>query len=132
VSNKKIGNGFEAEFCDLLFQHGYWVHNLAQNAAGQPADVIAVKNGTPFLIDCKVCSGKVFRLSRIEDNQRMSMKLWDDSGNGTGWFAVKFGKNIYMVELWQFDLADKANLSEEWFTEYAETLEEWLRRGVAT
>lgn len=132
MSNKKIGNGFEAEFCEKLFQNGYWVHNLAQNAAGQPGDVIAVKNGTPFLIDCKVCSGKAFRLSRIEDNQRMSMKLWDDSGNGTGWFAVKFDKNIYMAELWQFDLADKANLSEEWFTEYAETLEEWLRRGVAT
>lgn len=43
MNNRKTGNSFEAEFCDLLFQHGYWVHNLAQNAAGQPADVIAVK-----------------------------------------------------------------------------------------
>lgn len=59
MSNKKIGNGFEAEFCEKLFQNGYWVHNLAQNAAGQPADVVAVKNGVPYLIDCKVCSGKV-------------------------------------------------------------------------
>lgn len=132
MSNKKIGNGFEAEFCEKLFQNGYWVHNLAQNAAGQPADVVAVKNGVPYLIDCKVCSGKVFSVSRIEDNQRMAMTLWRECLNGEGWFAVKFGKNIYMVELWQFDIADKANLSEEWFTEYAETLEEWLRRGVAT
>ena len=132
MSNKKIGNGFEAEFCEKLFQNGYWVHNLAQNASGQPADVIAVRNSVPFLIDCKVCSGKVFNLSRIEDNQRMAMKLWDDCGNGTGWFAVKFGENIYMSGIWQFDLADKANLSEEWFIEYAEPLEEWLGRGVAT
>lgn len=132
MNNRKTGNSFEAEFCDLLFQHGYWVHNLAQNAAGQPADVIAVKNSVPYLIDCKVCSGKTFSLSRIEENQRMAMKLWDDCGNGTGRFAVKFGENIYMAELWQFDLADKANLSEEWFTEYAETFEEWLRWGVAT
>ena len=73
MSNKKIGNGFEAEFCEKLFQNGYWVHNLAQNAAGQPADVVAVKNGVPYLIDCKVCSGKVFSVSRIEDNQRMAM-----------------------------------------------------------
>lgn len=43
MSNKKIGNGFEAEFCEKLFQNGYWVHNLSQNAAGQPADVVAVK-----------------------------------------------------------------------------------------
>ena len=53
MSNKKIGNGFEAEFCEKLFQNGYWVHNLAQNAAGQPADVIAVRNGVAFLIDSK-------------------------------------------------------------------------------
>lgn len=133
MSNKKIGNGFEAEFCEKLFQNGYWVHNLSQNAAGQPADVVAVKNGVPYLIDCKVCSGKVFSVSRIEDNQRMSMKLWDDCGNGAGWFAVKFGKNVYMVAIWQFDLTDKANLSEAWFTEYAESLEEWLsQEGVAT
>lgn len=126
MSNKKIGNGFEAEFCDLLFQHGYWVHNLAQNAAGQPADVIAVKNGTPFLIDCKVCSGKVFRLSRIEDNQRMSMKLWDDSGNGTGWFAVKFGENIYMITLSRLDSMISKNLPEAVFQRFALTFDEWL------
>ena len=76
MSNKKIGNGFEAEFCEKMFQNGYWVHNLSQNAAGQPADVVAVKNGVPYLIDCKVCSGKVFSVSRIEDNQRMAMTLW--------------------------------------------------------
>ena len=52
MSNKKIGNGFETEFCEKLFQNGYWVHNIAQNAAGQPADVIAVRNGVAFLIDC--------------------------------------------------------------------------------
>lgn len=132
MSNKKIGNGFETEFCEKLFQNGYWVHNIAQNAAGQPADVIAVRNGVAFLIDCKVCSGKVFNLSRVEDNQRMAMKLWDDCGNGAGWFAVKFGENIYMAELWQFDLTDKASLSEAWFIDYAEPLEEWIGRGVAT
>lgn len=132
MNNRKTGNSFEAEFCDLLFQHGYWVHNLAQNAAGQPADVIAVKNGVPFLIDCKVCSGKSFSLSRIEENQRMAMKLWDECGNGAGWFAVKFGKNIYMAMICVFDYTDKANLSEGWFQEYAETLEEWFERGIPT
>ena len=54
MSNKKLGNSFEAELCEILSQHGFWAHNLAQNAAGQPADVIAVKDGEAFLIDCKV------------------------------------------------------------------------------
>lgn len=56
ATNRKIGNSFETEFCELLFQHGFWCHNMAQNAAGQPADVIAVKGKTAYLIDCKVCS----------------------------------------------------------------------------
>lgn len=131
-TNKSLGNSFESKFCDLLFQKGFWVHNLAQNQSGQPADIIAVRNGVAFLIDCKVCSGKVFSLSRVEDNQRMAMKLWDDCGNGAGWFAVKFGENIYMAAIWQFGLADKVRLSEAWFIDYAEPLEEWLGRGVAT
>ena len=63
ATNRKIGNSFETEFCELLFQYGFWCHNIAQNAAGQPADVIAVKNKTAYLIDCKVCSNN--RLSAI-------------------------------------------------------------------
>ena len=126
VSNKKIGNGFEAELCEKLFQNGYWVHNLAQNAAGQPADVVAVKNGVPYLIDCKVCSGKVFSVSRIEDNQRMAMTLWRECLNGEGWFAVKFGENIYMITLSRLDSMVSKNLPEELFQRFALTFEEWL------
>lgn len=40
-SNKKNGNYFEEEFCELLALHGFWAHNMAQNQGGQPADVIA-------------------------------------------------------------------------------------------
>ena len=126
VSNKKIGNGFEVELCEKLFQNGYWVHNLAQNAAGQPADVVAVKNGVPYLIDCKVCSGKVFSVSRIEDNQRMAMTLWRECLNGEGWFAVKFGENIYMITLSRLDSMVSKNLPEELFQRFALTFEEWL------
>lgn len=45
ISNKSIGNNFETEFCELLAKNGFWAHNLAQNQTGQPADIIAVKNG---------------------------------------------------------------------------------------
>ena len=56
MSNKKLGNSFESELCEILSMYGFWCHNLAQNSAGQPADVIAVRNGKAYLIDCKVCS----------------------------------------------------------------------------
>lgn len=99
MSNKKLGNSFETELCEILSQHGFWCHNLAQNAAGQPADVIAVRNGYAYLIDCKVCSTeKGFDLNRVEENQDLAMSLWDECGNGQGWFAMKLptGK-IFML-----------------------------------
>lgn len=97
--NRKLGNQFEAELCEILSQHGFWVHNLAQNSAGQPADVIAVKEGQAYLIDCKVCSQGKFQYSRIEENQDLAMELWEECGNGCGLFALKFDTEIYMVDL---------------------------------
>lgn len=99
MSNKKLGNSFESELCEILSMYGFWCHNLAQNSAGQPADVIAVKNGRAYLIDCKVCStDKGFALSRVEDNQELSMNLWGECGNGQGWFAMKLPTgDIFMV-----------------------------------
>lgn len=97
-SNKKLGNEFEQEFCNTLYNHGFWVHNLAQNKAGQPADVLAVRNGKAHLIDCKVCSTKQgFSMKRVEENQRSSMRLWENCGNGCGWFALLVNNHVYML-----------------------------------
>lgn len=97
-SNRANGNTFEQEFCEKLFQNGFWVHNLKQDNAGQPADIIAVKKGKAFLIDCKVCSNNSFSFSRIEENQDSSMTLWNGCGNGTGWFALKLpDESIYLL-----------------------------------
>lgn len=98
ASNRKVGNNFEQDLCEILFGHGFWTHNLAQNQAGQPADVIAVRNGRAYLIDCKVCStSKGFSLKRMEDNQDLSMTLWQECGNGEGWFAILLAGQIYMI-----------------------------------
>lgn len=99
MNNRKLGNSFEAELCDTLFDYGFWAHNMAQNQAGQPADVIAVRNRVAHLIDCKVCSSRGFPLSRIEENQDSAMDLWKDCGNGEGWFAMKVDESIYMIPL---------------------------------
>lgn len=97
ASNKKIGNDFESEFCEMLFEHNFWVHNLTQNQAGQPADVIAARNGKAYLIDCKVCENDRFPFSRIESNQHTAMRLWKESGNGYGIFALKLDNGeVYM------------------------------------
>lgn len=96
-SNKKIGNNFEREFCEILSEHGFWVHNFAQNQDGQPADVIAVRDGGSFLIDCKVCITGRFQLNRIEENQQSAMQHWVDTGNEEAWFALKIENDIVMM-----------------------------------
>ena len=88
-SNRAVGNTFEQELCKLLFEQGFWAHNLKQDNSGQPADVIAVRNKIAYLIDCKDCSAKGFDLRRVEENQINAMSLWFDCGNGQGWFALK-------------------------------------------
>lgn len=125
-SNKKIGNRFEWELCQKLASYGFWVHNMAQTAAGQPADIIAVRNGLAELIDCKICTGTYFRVDRIEDNQLYAMSLWEECGNSTGWFAVQFGDLIYMVSLHTLQKAEKKCLDSEWFKEHALDLESWV------
>lgn len=129
MSNRKLGNSFESELCEILFNHGFWCHNLAQNQAGQPADVIAVRNRQAYLIDCKVCSSDFFTFSRLEDNQILSMDLWKDSGNGTGWFAVKFDDRIYMmpsVLMTTEALSGKSRRKENWFQAFGTPINEWM------
>ncbi len=97
MSNKSLGNSFERELADKLAEKGFWVHLLQQSHAGQPADIIACIGDVPFLIDCKVCQNDRFPLSRIEENQRTAMHLWDMRGNSNAYFALKLSDgSIYM------------------------------------
>ena len=62
-SNKKTGTDFEQEVCQLLSEQGYWVHNFANRANGQPVDIIAARMGRAMIIDAKVCSSGYFDVS---------------------------------------------------------------------
>jgi Holliday junction resolvase len=130
MNNKKLGNSFESSFCEILFNNGFWVHNMAQNASGQPADVIAARNGKAYLIDCKVCSSRGFALSRMEENQDLSMELWKDCGNGEGWFAVLIGESIAMIPHIGIKALknEKSYMTEMDIKEYGIPLERWLRK----
>lgn len=127
-SNKKVGNDFEKELCDMLASEGFWAHNMAQNKDGQPADIIAVKQGKAFLIDCKDCQGTAFDLSRIEENQDLSMDLWYALGNGYGLFAVRFDKSIYIISKYAIKVIGTSKITKEIFEIFAETFEEWVRK----
>ena len=132
MSNKKSGNQFETELCELLSAYGFWCHNMAQNSAGQPADVIAVRNGKAYLIDCKVCStDKGFALSRMEENQDLAMKLWNECGNGQGWFAMKLPNDeIFMVPHFLIKALRhvQSHISPAEIFEIGKPLEKWVMK----
>lgn len=129
-SNRAIGNAFEQELCELLFEYGFWVKNLKQDNAGQPADVIAVRNKVAYLIDAKDCSSKGFDLRRVEENQTTAMKLWDECGNGRGWFAFKVNDEVYMLSIGAIMVIASSNKSIPLSTisAIATPLGEWVKR----
>ena len=130
VINKKLGNDFEKELSEILYDAGYWVHLLNQNKNGQPADIIAVKNGKAYLIDAKECTWEIFPLKRMEYNQELSMGLWIECGNTTPYFALKARNEIYMVGYTTIkDLMrnGKKQLNLEDMNKYGMRLATWLR-----
>ena len=130
MMNKKLGNDFEKELSEILYDAGYWVHLLNQNKNGQPADIIAVKNGKAYLIDAKVCMYEVFPFRRIEENQHLSMDMWIECGNVTPYFALKARNEIYMVSyefIKELEEQGKKQLNLEDMNKYGVRLAMWLR-----
>lgn len=125
-SNRTKGLSFEAEFAYILFEHGFWAHNLTQNAHGQPADIIAAKNLKSYLIDCKDCTNDYFSTTRIESNQIDAMMLWQERVKTDGLFAIQFDNRIYIATLKSLLAMSKQRLTEVDIQGISQTLEEWL------
>lgn len=132
MTNKKLGNDFEQELCEKLSEYDFWCHNMALNKSGQPADIIAVKNKIAYLIDAKVVSSsRGFALSRVEENQDLAMDLWNERGNGQGWFAFKLPTNeIYMLPHFTIKalMASQSTLSVIEIFQMGKTLEVWVKK----
>ena len=129
LSNKKLVSDFEGRFSQELFKMGFWVHLLTQNSAGQPADLIASKDGKAALIDCKVCEKGYFRLDRVEDNQIQAMSLWEECKNGPGWFALELPiGQVRMFSLQQLkDLSCLHTIIPREKILQGMTVEEWVK-----
>ena len=129
ASNKKLGSDFEGRFAHELSNLGFWVHLLTQNNAGQPADLIASKDGKAALIDCKVCEKGYFRLDRVEDNQIQAMSLWEECKNGPGWFALELPTGqVRMFSLQQLkDLSCLHTIIPREKILQGITVEEWVK-----
>lgn len=78
--NKKIGNDTELIIAKLFKEYGYWCHIFNSNYAGQPVDLVAIKNYKVWLCDVKHCDKPYFLLSRVEPNQWDTMQYAKECG----------------------------------------------------
>ena len=109
MNNKRLGTAFEREMCERLAQAGYWVHFIVPDARGaQPFDIIAVKVGKAFAIDCKTCVADSFSISRLEENQKFAFNKWIACGNEEPIIAVKHKDHIFVIRY--TELCDKKTI----------------------
>ena len=111
MDNKKLGSAFEKEMCRILAKEGYWVHFISpDNRGAQPFDIIAVKDGKPLVADCKTCKNGIFRIERLEDNQRLAFQKWRDCGNGEPAVFVKYNDSVYVIRYCELEFYGRIHL----------------------
>ena len=88
--NKVIGNQYESIFVNVLRNKGFWCHLFAYNKNGQPCDIVAIKNNTPYLIDVKHCEEEVFNFNKIQPNQYTCFEYASLCGATNTGFAIWF------------------------------------------
>ena len=128
MSNKSLGNTFENEIAQYLFNNGFWVLRIPDGYTGQPVDIITVKNHKAYLIECKVCTTNVFNMSRIEPNQHATFRLWKETGNGEGYIAMKFGQDIFIISYARLCEMPEKRISKELIIQNGIRLEEWIKQ----
>ena len=114
MNNKKLGTDFENEMCEILAHMGYWVHFIVPDSRGaQPFDIIAVKDGKAYAIDCKTSASKRFPFSRLEENQILAFEKWMKCGNSEPCIAVKYDDKIYLIYYLYLKKTGVVKLGEE-------------------
>lgn len=136
TDNRTVGNHFEYDLSQVLAEHGFWVHMMTQSKAGQPADLIAVKGKFHTLIDCKVISDdRGFPFERIEENQRMAMRMFHRKCGELCWFALRLpDQSIWFVtEGWlqTMEGRKRSRMTDAEIRQQAWPLEKWMEASNA-
>lgn len=85
--------------CELLQDKGFWVYQTINKPSGQPVDVIASRDNKTYIFEVKHCSNDYFQLSRVEDNQIMSIERYNQCGNGNAYFTLYYEKHKQLIIL---------------------------------
>lgn len=132
TDNRTVGGKFEQEFAEILFQNGFWAHVMQQNRSGQPSDIVAAKGKFHTLIDAKVISDDDgFPFSRIEENQKLAMRMFQKRCGELCYFALKLTDgSIWLVSLERLETLrnrGKKRLTDEEIRTQTWSLQTWLK-----
>lgn len=113
MNNKRLGTAFEKLVVRRLSEAGYWVHFIApDNSGAQPFDIIAAKNSVAVVGDCKTCKDHIFRISRLEENQKMAFEKWLACGNIEPLIFVEYKDGIKVIKYTDLKRDGKVDLDE--------------------
>ena len=134
TDNRTTGGRFEQELSHLLAEHGFWVHVMQQNKAGQPADLIAVRKSFHTLIDCKVVSDdKGFSFDRVEENQKYAMRTFQKKALELCYFAIKLPDGtIWMIPMERIEVLKgrgKRRLTDNDIRTQTCPIERWMEKS---
>lgn len=122
--NAKLGSDFENEFAEILNNNGYFSHVVARSKSGsQPFDVFSCKGNTPKVFDCKTLNNTsgLFPIKRVEENQILAWKKYEECGNTDFNLAIKWDNKIYIIPFWTINFNKSSlDLKEQyWWYDYA-------------
>ena len=113
MNNKRLGMAFEKRIVNELSRAGYWVHFISPDCRGaQPFDIIYAKYGTAYVGDCKTSKDHVFRIGRLEENQKMAFEKWKACGNTDPVIFVEYNGEVKKVSYFELKKRGKVDLNE--------------------
>lgn len=98
MKNHEIGKITEFKAAEFFSNHGYWVYQCPKTQAGQPADLIVVKDNKATLVEVKHCKSDRFSLSRIEPNQLTTYKFFKSKGNTSHKILIVFKSGVCLLD----------------------------------
>lgn len=125
TNNKRSGTAFEKRMLQLLSAHGFWAHKLVENENGAPFDLLAIKEGACYAIECKELNGFRFPLSRVEDNQITGLRTAAKHGI-TPLFLFQTNARIHVAPAQDILLLLDAGIEKSVRVTVFEDLEDWL------
>ena len=98
MKNYEIGKITEFNAAKFFSKHDYWVYQFPKTQAGQPADLIVIKNNKATLVEVKHCKSDRFSLNRIEPNQLTTYKFFKSKGNTSHKILIAFKSGVCLLD----------------------------------